>query len=96
MPTTRHEFLNEISKTIAGTGIAAAVPSSLLSFALVQKKPANEKINVGSIGAKGIGFVNLKDALKVAGVECAAICEVDYAKWRKWKSSPVPICTLYM
>ena len=79
MSTTRREFLNETSKIVAGSGLAAIAPSSLLSFASIQKKSANEKIIVGLIGAKGMGFANLQDALKVTGVECAAICDVDDA-----------------
>ncbi|MGL6268536.1 MAG: Gfo/Idh/MocA family protein [Chitinophagaceae bacterium] len=77
MSTTRRAFLNETTKIVTGAGIAATVSPSLLSFASIQKKSANEKITVGLIGAKGMGFVNLKDALKVKGVECAAICDVD-------------------
>ncbi|MGZ8559720.1 MAG: Gfo/Idh/MocA family protein [Chitinophagaceae bacterium] len=77
MSTTRREFLNETSKIVAGAGLMAAAPSSLLSFSSIQKKSANEKITVGLIGAKGMGFANLQDALKVTGVECAAICDVD-------------------
>ena len=77
MSTTRREFLNETSKIVAGAGLMAATPSSLPSFASIQKKLVNEKITVGLIGAKGMGFANLQDALKVTGVECAAICDVD-------------------
>lgn len=38
---------------------------------------ANDRIRVGLIGAKGMGFVNLSDALKVPNVECVAICDID-------------------
>ena len=74
MSTTRRELLNETSKIVTGAGLMAAAPSSLLSFASIQKRSANKKIVVGLIGAKGMGFANLQDGLKVTGVECAAIC----------------------
>lgn len=38
---------------------------------------ANDQINIGSIGINGMGWTNTLKALKVAGVNLVAICDVD-------------------
>jgi predicted dehydrogenase len=41
------------------------------------KGMANDQINVALIGCKSMGFYNLTDHLKVHGVHCVALCDVD-------------------
>jgi len=42
-------------------------------------RQTSERIRVALIGCNGMGFYNLQDHLKVPGVECAALCDVDEA-----------------
>ncbi len=67
-----HSRRNFIQKT--GSLVAAA---SLASFSSQAKVSANEKLTVALLGCKGMGFYNLQDFLRVEGVECAALCDVD-------------------
>lgn len=65
-----------------GTATKAAVAGSILSSPFTAKSyqrivGANEKIRVGLIGSKGMGFADLTDALKVPDVECVAIADID-------------------
>ena len=57
---------------MAGIGLGA-FPTILKAGSLA----ANEKITVGLIGCKGMGFNNLKTFLDKPNVECAALCDVD-------------------
>jgi predicted dehydrogenase len=67
-----HSRRNFLHKT--GSLVTAA---SLASFSSHGTASANEKLTVALIGCKGMGFYNLQDHLKVAGVECAALCDID-------------------
>ena len=77
MSITRRKFLNYNAKLLATAGVAALAP--VPSFSFIQQKElfASEKIKIGLIGTKGMGFVNLKNALKQPGVECIGLCDVD-------------------
>ena len=70
---TRRTFLQSATSLVAGSVLLSPFASSAESRVL----GANERIHVGLIGAKGMGFADLDDALKVPGVECAAICDID-------------------
>ena len=47
------------------------------------KVSAADKINIALIGCNGMGFYNLQDHLKVPGVECVALCDVDHSVMNK-------------
>lgn len=72
MPTSRREFLQES---------AALVASSMLTPSLAHTPhrsiPAADRVRIALIGCNGMGFYNLQDHLKVPGVECVALCDVD-------------------
>lgn len=70
MNNDRRNFIKK--SAIVGLGMGA-FPSILKAGAF----QANEKIVVGLIGCKGMGFNNLKTFLSQPGVECAALCDVD-------------------
>ncbi len=38
---------------------------------------AGDKIRVGVIGCNGMGWSDIKSLMKIANVECIAICDVD-------------------
>lgn len=71
---TRRDFMRTATKVAVGTGLLS---TPFVSTAHSKIVGANEKITVGLIGAKGMGYANLDDALKIPGVECAAICDID-------------------
>lgn len=70
MKTTRRNFI--INSTAAGIGVGA-FPGILKA----SNVSANDKLVVGLIGCKGMGFNDLKAFLSKPGVECAALCDVD-------------------
>ncbi|GAA5220431.1 Gfo/Idh/MocA family protein [Membranihabitans marinus] len=70
-------------KFIRQTGISAAglalIPELSLSE-IIQRKRAvspNDKIQIGLIGCKGMGFSDLSSMLKVDATECVALCDID-------------------
>ncbi len=76
MPTTRREFLNNSTKIAAAAGLGG------LAYAPAQAKStrtqsAADKITVALIGARGMGFGDLSNALKIPNVECVALCDID-------------------
>lgn len=72
MNTTRRKFLNTMTTLAATVSAASAWPSAFSIGRSVQRT-----IRVGLIGANGMGWANLNSMLKVPGVECAALCDVD-------------------
>jgi predicted dehydrogenase len=72
----RRKFIIDSSKALAGAVLTAAMPIENL-FAQAKKVGANDKIQIGLIGCKGMGWNNLKAHLKLPAVECIALCDVD-------------------
>jgi len=70
MNQDRRNFIKK--SALFGLGVGA-FPTILKAGAF----SANEKIVVGLIGCKGMGFSNLNAFLSKPGVECAALCDVD-------------------
>jgi len=75
MKSTRRTFLKQSANTVAGLGLASMLSGPLL--AANQKTSANDKLVVGLIGGRNMGWSNLDDFLKQPGVECAALCDID-------------------
>jgi predicted dehydrogenase len=76
MKTTRRKFIEAAGLTLAGAGISSMMPLEL--FAETRKKiSANDKINFAIIGAKGMGWSNMRSHFNMPEVECIAICDVD-------------------
>ncbi len=76
MKTSRRRFISHSSKAILASSFAGVLPNTLLASG---KIAASDKIVVGLIGARNMGFGDLENAIKQPGVECAAICDVDDA-----------------
>jgi len=70
MENDRRTFLKQTALVTAGLGV---FPTILRAGQV----SANDKLTVGLIGCKGMGFSNLKAFLKQPGVSCAALCDVD-------------------
>jgi len=62
-------------------GLAASLSLTNIPFSQVyakrKKVAANDKIALGLIGVRGVNWANLESHLKVNGVECAALCDID-------------------
>ncbi|WP_423127583.1 Gfo/Idh/MocA family protein [Gaoshiqia sp. Z1-71] len=67
--TDRRSFIKQSAVITAGI---AALPTIMNAGC-----SPNEKINVGLIGCRGMGFSDLQSFLKNKDVECVALCDVD-------------------
>jgi predicted dehydrogenase len=74
--SSRRKFIRTSSAAIAGAGIFGPFASE--SFAGIKATVAqNDKINVGLIGTKGMGWSDLKSFMKSPEVNIVALCDVD-------------------
>ncbi|MGK7394463.1 MAG: Gfo/Idh/MocA family protein [Candidatus Cyclobacteriaceae bacterium M3_2C_046] len=76
MHYSRRKFIENSGKVLAGAGLTSALGVSSLT-AGAQKIAANDKIVVGLVGCKGMGFSNLRNFIKFPEVEVKAFCDVD-------------------
>jgi predicted dehydrogenase len=77
MPSTRRRFLKDSLTAAAGLGAASFIPGT--SGAGTGRAAAGDKLVVGLIGCKNMGWGDLEEFLKHPDVECAALCDVDEA-----------------
>lgn len=63
---------------LAGSSAAFLFPMELLAT-LRKRVGANDRINVGLIGCKGMGFSDLSSLLKISETNVIALCDVDEA-----------------
>ncbi|MBO0321992.1 Gfo/Idh/MocA family oxidoreductase [Muricauda sp. CAU 1633] len=73
---TRRQFVKKGSLFMAGMGATVIFPMELLG-AMRKTISPNDKIQVGLIGCKGMGFSDLSSMLKNSEVEVVALCDVD-------------------
>ncbi|WP_036379269.1 Gfo/Idh/MocA family protein [Muricauda sp. MAR_2010_75] len=73
---TRRQFVKKGSLFMAGMGATVVFPMELLG-AIRKNVSPNDKIQVGLIGCKGMGFSDLSSMLKNSEVEVVALCDVD-------------------
>ncbi|NAS11221.1 Gfo/Idh/MocA family protein [Poritiphilus flavus] len=76
MNSNRRHFLKQGSLAFLGSGAAFLFPLELLASIRKSVSP-NDKIGVGLIGCKGMGFSNLSSMLKISEIELVALCDVD-------------------
>jgi predicted dehydrogenase len=74
----RRRFLQTSGKAALGVGIGVRVAEALATPMQTKEKTVspNEKIVVGFIGVGGMGMVNLRNFMRHADVEVAAVCDV--------------------
>ncbi len=73
---TRRHFIRSGSLYVGALGIGTLFPMELLG-SMRKKISPNDKIQVGLIGCKGMGFSNLSSMLKHSEIEVVALCDVD-------------------
>ena len=71
---SRRQFLENSSKIAAGIGLASMPAAYSTAKPFVS---ANDKIRVGLIGCKGMGWSNLSSFHKIPEVDLVALCDVD-------------------
>ncbi|MET0634493.1 MAG: Gfo/Idh/MocA family oxidoreductase [Chitinophagaceae bacterium] len=72
----RRNFLFNASTVLAGAALTNAIPAEY--FATTGKGSGfKEKINIGAIGIKGMGWSDLTAMIKHPGVQCVALCDAD-------------------
>lgn len=73
---SRRKFIRSSSMALAGVGIANVIPWESLAKGKTLV-PQNDRINVGLIGAKGMGWSDLKSFMKIPEINVIALCDVD-------------------
>ena len=77
MSHSRRRFIRQTSAALVGAGIASTLPLNALS-GTTRRISANDKINYGLIGCKGMGWTNMRTHLmNIPEVECIALADVD-------------------
>lgn len=71
MNNSRRKFLKNSGALLAGGFVAPLAPVAEIY------PTAPQPLKVALIGCNGMGFYNLQDHLKVPGVECIYLCDVD-------------------
>jgi predicted dehydrogenase len=76
MMNSRRKFLKKTSTAVASAGLITGLPM-IASAGPRAYRPPSDRIRVGVIGCKGMGFSDIRSMLKNQEVECAALCDVD-------------------
>jgi predicted dehydrogenase len=72
----RRRFLHQAGTLLAGGTVLSALDNK--TFAIFKNRIApSDQLQVGAIGINGMGWANVNAALKVPGVNLAALCDVD-------------------
>lgn len=82
MTLSRRSFLKTSGASIASLSLSSATGSSVFG------QEDETSLVVGLIGCKGRGWSNLSNFLKVSGVRCAALCDVD-ERWLNRRANDV-------
>ncbi len=73
---SRRKFIGQASKAAAGVVLLPAI--GVNSFEILKSGiPPSDRINLGAIGIKGMGWANLRNAIQVPGVTLTALCDID-------------------
>ncbi|MFW5972785.1 MAG: Gfo/Idh/MocA family protein [Bacteroidota bacterium] len=75
MSFSRREFIGSASALIAGAGLATSPVAGAVSAA--SRVAPSDRLNFGVIGVRGMGWSNLEGHIKIPGVTCTALCDVD-------------------
>jgi predicted dehydrogenase len=71
----RKQFLQSSSVFLTGAALAGSIPSGF--FDTRKNVSAADRIRVGAIGIKGMGWSDLTSFLKDPRAQCVALCDVD-------------------
>lgn len=72
----RRRFLQQAGTLLAGGTVLSSIDNK--AFAIFKNRIApSDQLQIGAIGINGMGWANVMAALKVPGVNVAALCDVD-------------------
>lgn len=71
----RRQFISSSSTLLGGAAMAGMLPLNLAASS--KKVSANDKIRLGAIGVKGMGWADLSTILKDPRAQCISLCDVD-------------------
>lgn len=76
MASSRRDFIKNTSTALAGMGLSMGLPWEALANS---KKTisANDKIGIGVMGIRGMGWEDLQSMMKIPDTQVIAICDVD-------------------
>ncbi|MBC7842393.1 MAG: Gfo/Idh/MocA family oxidoreductase [Gemmatimonadaceae bacterium] len=78
MSTSRRTFIKQSATAAASASFTGALPLAVSSGESRRARVApSDQVNIGVIGAKGMGWSDMRSHLKIAGVNCVAIADVD-------------------
>ena len=78
MTPSRRTFLKQSATVVAGAALTPSAPITELRAESSRKRVApSDQLNIAVIGAKGMGWSDVQSHLKIAGVSCVAIADVD-------------------
>ena len=78
MSSSRRTFIKQSAAVAASASLAGAIPLAAASTELRRTRIApSDQVNFGVIGAKGMGWSDMRSHLKIPGVNCVAIADVD-------------------
>ena len=83
---SRRGFLKKSAGLATGATLAAGVPTSATAISSSRVRGANNRIRIGLIGSGGRGGGDLKQFMKIDGIQCVALCDVDTAQMEKTQS----------
>jgi predicted dehydrogenase len=88
MSESRRQFLRRSSLAAAGLGLAGP-----LEAMAAHRKPvaASDRIRFGVIGCRGMGWSNMRSALKIDEVECVALCDADQRELDRRKEDAIKV-----
>eukprot|EP01136_Pigoraptor_vietnamica_P021138 Opistho-1_new@70971 len=74
--TSRKKFLHQSAALLGGGLLASAIDNQ--AFAIFKNRISpSDQLNIGAIGINGMGWSNVRAALKVPGVNLVAVCDID-------------------
>ncbi|MFN8572029.1 MAG: Gfo/Idh/MocA family oxidoreductase [Gemmatimonadaceae bacterium] len=77
MKSSRRSFLKQSTATLASGALATSLPSIAAAESVRAKVAPSDQLNFGIIGANGMGWSDARSFLKIPGLNCVAIADVD-------------------
>jgi len=74
--SSRKKFLQQSAALLAGGTVLNSMDNKAFAIFKNRFSPA-DRLNIGAIGIKGMGWANVTSALKVPGANLVAICDID-------------------
>ncbi|HVF97552.1 MAG TPA: Gfo/Idh/MocA family oxidoreductase [Flavisolibacter sp.] len=74
--TSRRKFVQTSASLVGGSMLLSAFNTPAFAIFKSRTSPADQ-LNIGAIGIKGMGWADVKAAIKIPGVNLVAVCDVD-------------------